>query len=199
MPKCTNCQSEVAESANVCPNCGAVFEDSIDQQARGSGATGGDITTNYILISGLSFLLLLISTLNRFTVDQYTTISVKISSAPLFYLLSFIGLGLWVAVAIGMKRGSNQSIQMAVYSLIAITSINVVGLILYLSRYAVGGVGYARINVPLFDPISNFLTLLAVGRIRVPVFLNDGLLVIGTVLLGAMTVYMYRQKASILN
>jgi hypothetical protein len=199
MPQCTNCQSEVAESANVCPNCGAVFEDSIDQQARGSDATGGDITTNYILISGLSFLLLLISTLNRFTVDQYTRISMKISRAPLFYLLSFIGLGLWVAVAIGMKRRSNQSIQMAIYSLIAITGINVVGLILYLSRYAVGGVGYARVNAPLLDPISNFLTLLAVGRIRVPVFLNDGLLVIGTVLLGAMTVYMYRQKASILH
>lgn len=88
---------------------------------------------------------------------------------------------------------------MAIYSLIAITGINVIGLILYLSRYVVGGVGYARVNAPLLDPISNFLALFRVGRIRVPVFLNDGLLVIGTVLLGAMTVYMYRQKASILN
>lgn len=197
MPICTNCQSEVADEANACPNCGAVFEESIDQQTGGYSTPGADLATTYGFIAGLSIVFLLLSAWNSITRPIGSTLAVTFSTQPLFYIASLAGVGFWLTTAVGIRRQSERSVRAAFYALAALTVINLVGFSTYMSRYAMPGPGYAEINLPLMDPLSNFVTVLGIGRVRLPVFANDALLLIGTVLLIGMTFYLYKQKPAL--
>jgi hypothetical protein len=197
MPVCTNCQSDVDEDASVCPNCGAVFEDSIDQQAGEYSTPGADLATSYIFIAAISIVFLLLGLWNTATARRAASLSVSFSTQPLFYVGSIAGIGLWTTTVIGLKRRTTRSVQAAVYALTTITVINLVGFVTYMSRFAMPGVGYARLNMPLLDPLSNFVTILGFGRVRLPLFVNDALLLVGTALLVGMTIYLHRKKPTL--
>jgi hypothetical protein len=198
MPVCTNCRSDVDEDASVCPNCGAVFEDSIDQQAGEYSTPSTDLATNYIFIAAISIVFLLLNLWNTATARGAASLSVSFSTQPLFYTVLLAGIGLWTTTVIGLKRRTTQSVQAASYALNTITLISLVGFVTYMSRFAMPGVGYARLGLPLLDPLSNFvITILGSERIRLPPFAYDALLLVGTALLVGMTIYLHRKKPTL--